>query len=122
MRKKYSRFVEKQDLGEITGSVHSYERYVAGSRDQEESALANPDCLPECNTTPSTPQQLMGEAIEHLQGRQREVYILVMREDRSLAEAGEVLNISKSTAQTYLDRAIKFITDYCKQGIDGGRV
>ncbi len=87
-----------------------------------ESYLANPDMLVEQPSALSSPQQLMGEAIEHLQGRQREVYILVMREDKSMAEAGEILNISKSSIQVYLDRAVIFITDYCRQAIDGGRV
>lgn len=73
-------------------------------------------------TTPSSPQLLMGEAILHLQGRQKEVYLLVMREDKSMAEAAEILNIGKSTVQTYLDRAISFISDYCKAAIEQGRM
>ena len=122
MKKARQRFVRSQETELVSGSVHSYENYVAKSRDQEESVLANPDILPEKDTSPSSPQQLMGEAIEHLQGRQKEVYLLVMREDKSIAEAGEVLDISKGTAQTYLDRAINFITKYCQEGISTGRV
>lgn len=74
------------------------------------------------NRTPTNPQMLMGEAIEHLQGRQKEVYLLYMREDRSFAEVGEILGINRFTARDYLERAIKFITAYCEQGIKGGRV
>lgn len=74
------------------------------------------------STAPSCAQFVMGEAIEHLQGRQCEVYLLVMREDKSLAEAGEILGITKATAQVYLGRAIKFIEAYCRQAIKGGRV
>ncbi len=72
--------------------------------------------------SPSTPQLLMGEAIQHLQGRQKQVYLLVMREDRSLAETAKVLGIGKSTAQSYLERAVAFIKDYCQMAIEGGRV
>lgn len=89
----------------------------------DEHPQANPDMLPEmANTGPSTPQLLMGEAIEHLQGRQREVYILTMREDKSLAEAAEILGIEKGSAQKYKERAIKFIEGYCKAAIAKGRV
>jgi RNA polymerase sigma factor (sigma-70 family) len=88
-----------------------------------ENELANPDVLPETEiAAPSTPQLLMGEAIAHLQGRQREVYILTMREDKSLAEASEILGISKGTAQKYRERAIKFISQYCKNAILQGRI
>lgn len=88
-----------------------------------EHPQANPDVLPETEiAAPSTPQLLMGEAIEHLQGRQRECYILTMREGKSLSEAGEILGISKDSARTHKDRAIKFITKYCEEAIKGGRV
>lgn len=86
------------------------------------SYLEDPDLLPEQPTAPSSPQLLMGEAVEHLQGRQREVYLLVMREDKSFSEAGEILGVSKATVQTHLDRAIAFISAYCKQSIDRERV
>lgn len=92
------------------------------SSDQEH-VLANPDSLPDKPAaTPSTPQLIMGEAIEHLQGRQREIYLLTMRDDKSLGEAAEILGIEKATAQTYKDRAIKFIEKYCKEAIAKGRV
>lgn len=91
--------------------------------DVREHPQANPDVLPEMEiAAPSTPQLLMGEAIEHLQGRQKEVYFLTMREDKSLAEAAEILGIEKGTAQKYMERAINFIKDYCKAAIVKGRV
>lgn len=96
------------------------EGYGEGARELPE---ANPDVLPETEiAAPSTPQLIMGEAIEHLQGRQREVYLLSMREDKSWAEIAEVLSISKGTVQRYKDRAIKFIEQYCKAAIAKGRV
>ena len=89
----------------------------------QELPQANPDMLPETEiAAPSTPQLLMGEAVEHLQGRQREVYLLTMREGKSLAEVAEILRISKGTAQKFKERAIKFIESYCKQAIAKGRV
>lgn len=88
-----------------------------------EPAEANPDVLPETEiAAPSTPQLLLGEAITHLQGRQKECYLLVMREDKSLAEAAEILGIAKGSVQVYVDRAIKFLTQYCKAAIQKGRV
>lgn len=72
--------------------------------------------------TPSTPQLLMGEAIMHLQGRQKEVYLLTMRDGKSLAEAAEVLGIEKGTAQRYRERAVKFLTVYCRAAVKAGRV
>lgn len=87
-----------------------------------EPLQANPDSLPETVSEPSTPQLLMGEAINHLQGRQKEVYLLTMREDKSVAEAAEVLKISKGTAQKYKERAIRFIESYCREAIRKGRV
>lgn len=89
----------------------------------QECAQANPDLLPETEiAAPSTPQLLMGEAVEHLQGRQREVYLLTMREGKSLAEAAEVLGLSKGTAQTHKERAVKFITKWCQTAMAKGRV
>lgn len=92
-----------------------------------EDVRANPDSLQEdeamyANGQPSTPHFLMGEAINHLQGRQKEVYLLTMREGKSLAEAAQVLGIAKGTAQKFRERAVKFLTAYCKQAIAGGRV
>jgi DNA-directed RNA polymerase specialized sigma24 family protein len=86
-------------------------------------ALADPDILPEMKiASPSTPQLIMGEAIDHLQGRQREVYILTMREGKSLTETAAILSIQKGSAQKYKERAIKFIENWCKQAIVKGRV
>lgn len=133
MKKKRRGLVEKQKVSEIRGSTQSYESYVAntgyrnGGSDAvqdgyTEDAQANPDVLPEQDSGPTTPQLVMGEAIEHLQGRQKEVYLLVMREDKSMAEAAEVLNVGKSTVQVYLERAIRFITAYCQKAEEVGRV
>lgn len=124
MKKKHRGFVETQEMKDIAGGTDAYERFVERQPDSQsiEDVRANPDSLPEQSSSPSTPQMLMGEAVNHLQGRQREVYILVMREDKSMAEAGEVLGIGKSTVQTYLDRAIDFISEYCKQAISKDRV
>ncbi len=89
----------------------------------QEHPQANPDVLPETEiAAPSTPQLLMGEAVAHLQGRQREVYILVMREGKSLAEAADILKMTKGTAQKYKERAIAFVTQYCQGAIARGRV
>ena len=88
-----------------------------------EDVCANPDKLAETESgSPSSPQLLMGEAIAHLQGRQRECYLLTMREGKSLSETGEVLGITKRSAQQYKDRAIKFIAQYCRAAIAKGRV
>jgi RNA polymerase sigma factor (sigma-70 family) len=94
-----------------------------GSEDRKEFPQANPDSLPETEiASPSTPQLLLGEAIEHMQGRQKEVYLLTMREDKSLAEVAEILQISKGSVQVYQQRAIKFLTRYCREAIKRGRV
>lgn len=119
--KKKRVIVDLQHLQEIGGGTGSYDRYSA-EQDGEESVLANPDSLPEQPTSPSTPQMLMGEAILHLQGRQKEVYLSIMRDDKSLAETAEMLGVGKSTVQTYLDRAIAFITAYCTQAMKQERV
>lgn len=88
-----------------------------------EHPCANPDVLPETETAaPSTPQFLMGEAVEHLQGRQRECYILTMREGKSFSEAAKILGIGKGRVQQYRERAIKFIMRWCEQQIAKGRV
>jgi DNA-directed RNA polymerase specialized sigma24 family protein len=91
--------------------------------DMHERAEANPDVLPKTEIDgPSTPQLIMGEAISHLQGRQKEVYLLLMRESRTYEEVSEMLKITRGAAQTYERRAIKFIQDYCKAAIAKGRV
>jgi RNA polymerase sigma factor (sigma-70 family) len=93
------------------------------SRGNTENFCANPDSLPEMEiAAPSSPQLLMGEAVEHLQGRQRECYILTMREGKSFSEAAEILGIGKGRVQQYRERAIKFIMQYCKSMIEKGRV
>lgn len=94
-----------------------------GDDSNREDKRANPDVLPETEiASPSTPQLLLGEAISHLQGRQKECYLLVMREDKSLAEVAEVLGISKGSVQVYVDRAVKFLIQYCEDCIKKGRV
>jgi RNA polymerase sigma factor (sigma-70 family) len=88
-----------------------------------EHPQANPDVLPETEiAAPSTPQLILGEAIEHLQGRQREVYLLLMRESKTYEEVSEILNITRGAIQVYEKRAIKFLTNYCREAIKRGRV
>lgn len=119
LKRKKRTLVDIQEDRVIRGSDSSYEKY---SEDNHEDVLGNPDLLPEQSAKPSNPQLLMGEAIQHLQGRQKEVYLLVMREDKSIAEAAEILGIIKGTAQVHLERAVAFIKAYCIQAIEGGRV
>lgn len=118
MRKKRT-IVDIQETSEIRGTAGAYQRFVGKER---EDKLANPDSLPEQDASPSTPQLIMGEAVLHLQGRQKQVYLSVMRDDKSIAETGEILGISKGTVQTYLDRAIAFITAYCRQAMERERI
>jgi len=93
-----------------------------GGGEFNERVEANPDVLPETeNATPSIPQLLMGEAIAHMQGRQKEVYLLTMREGKSLAETADILGIEKASAQVYKDRAVKFLMKYCQEAIRNGR-
>jgi DNA-directed RNA polymerase specialized sigma24 family protein len=109
-----------QDLKETRGNAGAYEQHIGTGG---EPPQANPDVLPEMEiAAPSTPQLLMGEAVEHLQGRQKEVYFLTMREGKSLAETADILSLSKGTAQKYKERAIKFVEGYCRQAIQRGRV
>ena len=126
---KLHRLKEKRD-SKYAGNHEAspYWNHLAGNHEGHEMAndgeplRANPDSLVEGDSGPSTPQLIMGEAIEHLQGRQKEVYLLTMREDKSLAETAKILGIEKASAQVYKDRAIKFIGKYCKQAMDKGRV
>ncbi len=67
-------------------------------------------------------QFIMGEAVEHLQGRQRDVYFLTVRQGVSLAKVAKLLDISKSAVQIYKVRAVSFVTAYCKQAIKNGRL
>jgi DNA-directed RNA polymerase specialized sigma24 family protein len=104
-----------------------YAKRREGNEEPKELAQANPDVLREdeamyADSQPSNPRLLLGEAVQHLQGRQKEVYLLTMREGKSLAEAAEVLGIEKGSAQVYRDRAIKFLTKYCEEAIKKGRV
>ncbi len=120
-------FVKRQKLKEIGGNNDAYEKWHRASGEIKEDARANPDSLIEdqamyANGGPSTPQFIMGEAVDHLQGRQKEVYMLIMREGKSFAEVAEILEITKGSVQVYADRANKFITAYCRAAIDRGRV
>ena len=119
--------IKLQKLGEIRGDTNSYENWVEMNAHRNEDGepmepvQANPDSLPEGtsyfgDTSPSRAQFLMGDAIKHLQGQQKVVYTLTMREGYSIAEAAKKLGISKSTAQGYRERAIKFISQYCQRG------
>ncbi len=125
---KKRKSIEHQKLKEIRGSAHSYDNWnqlhaKVKDGDLTEHTQANPDELVDSTVSaPSTPQLIMGEAIDHLQGRQREVYLLTMREDKSLAEVAEILGIEKGSAQVYKSRAIKFIEKYCAEAIARGRV
>lgn len=114
-------------LNQIVQSInregYDYEAFMKNApKDEEgeeiECAQANPDVLPEGTSyfgdpAPTRAQLLMGEAVEHLQGRQKEVYLLCMRRGLSIAEAAEELGIKKGTAQTYRERAIAFVQQYC---------
>lgn len=103
--------------------VAAHNRSTGQSDSLNEHPCANPDVLPAIDiVSPSTPQLVMGEAIEHLQGRQREVYLLLMRESKTYEEVSEILNITRGAIQTYEKRAIRFIETYCKEAIKRGRV
>jgi DNA-directed RNA polymerase specialized sigma24 family protein len=133
-------FVKKHNIKEGKGPIDPYNKWCNSHPTRRrkgdlgdrfdmvtEDARANPDSLREeeamfADSQPSTPQLLMGEAVEHLQGRQLEVYFLTMREGKSLAEAAEILGIEKGSAQRYKERAIKFILQYCQAAISRGRV
>lgn len=131
MRKKKP-FIESQDIKVTKGNTGAYERWIESHGQSvpkgklgdkfdfvTEDLRANPDSLREdeamySNSPLSRPQEIMGEAIEHLQGRQKDVYMLTMRQGMSINEAAKLLDISKSTAQVHRDRAIKFIAAYCQ--------
>jgi len=133
-------FVKKHKLKEIKGPNDAYGKWCEkhptfhtngklGDRFDvvKEDTRANPDSLREDeamydSSQPSTPHFLMGEAVAHLQGRQLEVYFLTMREGKSLAETAEILGIEKGSAQKYKERAIKFISQYCKAAMERGRI
>jgi DNA-directed RNA polymerase specialized sigma24 family protein len=113
--------IKIQRLNEKAGNTDSYTRWLAAQEKEDhwEPAQANPDMLQlsealYADGTLTDEQELMGIAIEHLQGRQKQVYLLTMREGLSLADTAKSLNITKSTAQVYRTRAIAFIKAYCQ--------
>lgn len=116
--------VRTQKLREVKGSAGAYERH---QNTEYEPTRANPDSLLEsdglyANAQRTKPQELMGEAIEHLQGRQKQVYLLTVRQGLSFTEAAKKLHISKSAVEIYRNRAAKFITQYCESAIQRGEL
>lgn len=130
MKKKHQHFQRTKEIQVSKDSSHTEQSSYwddvnrrGSDSDIREYSTANPDVLPEIKiAAPSTPQLLMGEAVEHLQGRQRECYLLTMREGKSFSEAAEILGIGKGRVQQYRERAIKFITKWCEQAMAKGRV
>lgn len=124
--------IDWQKLRERAGSTGSYDRHIDDSSDKKNAAnktgedyRANPDGLEDGaqlwgNSEITNPQRIMGEAIEHLQGRQKEVYYLIMREQMSEVEVAELMGITQQAVNTYKMRAIKFITTYCQNAIAKG--
>lgn len=134
--------VRTQKLKEITGTSGAYERWVDGHKGPRsrgspkgtlgdrfdfvhEDVKANPDSLREdeglyANSQVTRPQELMGEAIEHLQGRQKQVYLLTFRRGLSFADTAKRLKISRSAVQIYRNRAARFVTQYCEAAIQRG--
>jgi DNA-directed RNA polymerase specialized sigma24 family protein len=115
----------KKDSSYTEQSAYWDDVYKRGNDDENwrEHPQANPDMLPETKIAfPTAPQFVMGEAIEHLQGRQRQVYMLTMRDGKSLAEAAKVLDIEKSSVQKYKERAIRFIQQWCERAMAKGLV
>lgn len=124
-----------QKVKEIKGNAGAYEQWAIANRQTAKGQLgdrfeflheppqANPDELTEdqgmyADSQMTAAQMLMGDAIEHLQGRQKDCYIAIMRQGLSFAEAAKLLKISKSAVQIYKTRAVNFITAYCKQQLD----
>lgn len=116
------------------GSAGAYERYIDRNGTQKqmgrlgdkfdytkEPIAANLDLVSIneslfANSQMTKAQALLGEAVEHLQGLQRDVYMLTMRQGYSISEAAKLLNLkSKSDAQGYKDRAVKFVAQYCQR-------
>ena len=92
-----------------------------------EHPQANPDVLAEkdamySGSQPGQAQFIMGEAIAHLQGQQKAVYLLMLREGRTQEETAAMLGISRSSVRVYYLRAITFIHQYCKAAITRGEV
>lgn len=95
------------------------------SRGEQWGVVIDPDELAASEfeePSPIAAREILAEAVEHLQGRQAAVYDLTMRCGLSLSQAAEQLGLSKDTVRTYHDRAIKFVTAYCKEAIEQGRV
>ncbi len=128
--------IKIQKVKEIKGYAGSYEQWIGkhfhqtpkgnlGDRFEflTEPLVANPDQLTEeqglyANSQLTKAQELMGEAVDHLQGLQRDCYILTMRQGMSLAEAGKILKLSKSDVQGYRTRAIAFVKGYCQRSLN----
>ncbi len=137
---KRKRFIETQKLQTIKGKLDAYDAWIArrfhptpkgklGDRFEflSEPLVANPDQLTEAsglysNSQMTQAQELMSEAVEHLQGLQRDCYMLTMRQGLSFTEAGKLLRLSKSDVQGYRTRAVKFVTEYVKRAIKNGRL
>lgn len=133
-------FVKTHKCKTVQGNAGAYERYVEANPVNKqkgklgdrfdfttEDARANPDSVRTdeamyADSQPSNPHMLLGEAINHLQGRQKECYLLTMRYGKSFSEAAEILGIGKGRVQQYRERAIKFLTQYCENAIKAGRV
>ena len=74
------------------------------------------------NSQVTKPQALMAEAVEHLQGLQRDCYMLTLRQGYSFTETAKLLRLTKSDVQGYQNRAVKFVTDYCHNAMLNGRL
>lgn len=70
----------------------------------------------------ATPHRIMGEAVEKLKGYHKEVYLLMVRDEKALTEAALVLEMDELQTQKALDEAIEFVRKYCKQAIAKGRL
>lgn len=70
----------------------------------------------------ATPHRIMGEAIEKLRGYHKEVYLLVVRDEKTLEDAALVLEMNEVQTQKVLDEAIECVRKYCKQAIVKGRL
>lgn len=70
----------------------------------------------------ATPHRIMGEAIERLRGYHKEVYLLVVRDQKTLEDTALVLEMDEIQAQKTLDEAIESVRKYCKQAMVKGRV
>lgn len=64
----------------------------------------------------------MGEAIEKLRGHHKEVYLLVVRDEKTLEDAALVLEMNEVQTQRVLDEAIESVRKYCKQAMLKGRL